>query len=315
MLAGHELRWHKLSKKDGSGKLSIVASDDPDAYVFGALFDIPPGQKPSLDKAEGLNYGYDEEFVKVYGPDGAVNAQMYVATQTHRDDSLSPYSWYRDLVVAGATVLGAPLSYIQSLRDVEVWIDPDPGREAKERARLVITTELDGDFLRQEFHRLTLLGSLQRSSTYVPTAPEADRRAFRQSLITELEGMAGSYRQPTPDDAHAATIVRLSQELSAAHGAILRDGRFRIGVAQKAVNLFLKYLWCAGWSPIPPHCPFDSIVIGLLPSASQVAWTKMDSIDEYRALVAAARDVAGDTALAIWELQEYSRLAALWPPG
>ena len=314
-LAGHELRWHKRSKKDGSGKLSIVASDAPDAYVFGALFAIPSGEKRALDRAEGLNYGYDEDHVEVHGPCGAVTAQTYVAAQTHTDDSLSPYSWYRDLVVAGATALGAPPPYLQSLREVEVCHDPDPGREARERAYLLVTAEADGDFLRQEFHRLTLLGSLQRSSTYVPNAPDADRRVFRRSLVTELERIAGRYGQPVSDDAHTATIVRFSRELSDGHDAILRDGQFRIGVSQKAVNLFLKYLWCAGWIPMPPHCPFDSIVTRLLPRAKQVPWTKINSIDEYRTLVATARDVAGDTPLAIWELHEYSRLVAASSPG
>jgi hypothetical protein len=47
----------------------------------------------------------------------------------------------------------------------------------------------------------------------------------------------------------------------------------RIGLAQKALNLYLKYLWCLGEIHEPPHCPLDSIVLGQVPGCKDVRWT------------------------------------------
>lgn len=49
-LRGHELRWDKASKKDGSGKCDIPNS--PNASVFGVLYTIAAGEKSALDRAE-----------------------------------------------------------------------------------------------------------------------------------------------------------------------------------------------------------------------------------------------------------------------
>ena len=45
-------------------------------------------------------------------------------------------------------------------------------------------------------------------------------------------------------------IVALSEGLSEDHADILAGKRFRVGTAQKALNLYLKYLWCLQNSPV-----------------------------------------------------------------
>jgi hypothetical protein len=45
---------------------------------------------------------------------------------------------------------------------------------------------------------------------------------------------------------------------------------FRVGTAQKALNLYLKYLWCLGEIKTPPHCPFDRGIIQMLPVSERV---------------------------------------------
>lgn len=306
-LDAYEVRWHKKSK-DGSAKLNIVESTTPNAVVLGAVFSIPTAEKRLLDRAEGLNVGYEEKQVTVRTREGAVRAQTYVATDI--DDTLRPYSWYRDLVVSGARGLGLVASYVESLNSVPVREDPNAGREQRERAYLPCDAPGKTRFLREDFHRLALVGALQRSGTYGEGTSEAARRAFRLDLRNSLDELAAQYDRTVSDEQHTAAIAELARALSERHLEILRDGRFRIGVAQKALNLFLKYLWCAGWICQPPHCPFDRAIINLLPSEHRIAWTKCDDIDEYRTLVDAAREAAGGKALAVWELEMYSRLAA-----
>jgi hypothetical protein len=118
---------------------------------------------------------------------------------------------------------------------------------------------------------------------------------------------AWHYRKTVSDDAHIASIVFLSDHLSATHRDKLHGGRFRIGTAQKALNLYLKYLWCLGLIETPPHCPFDSKVIDMLPANERVDWTALNDIEKYKGLVLSARILSRGMPLAEWELRLYNR--------
>lgn len=130
-LRGHELRWHKASK-DGSGKCDIVASEAPDASVFGVLFEIAGDEKPALDRAEGKDFGYEEIERDVLCGQKQVKAKAYRATNT--DPALQPYTWYRALVIAGAREHGLPAPYVAQLEAVAANDDPDRERHDKSMA-------------------------------------------------------------------------------------------------------------------------------------------------------------------------------------
>jgi gamma-glutamylcyclotransferase (GGCT)/AIG2-like uncharacterized protein YtfP len=130
-LPGHELRWHKRSV-DGSGKCDIVAVDTPNTSVFGVLYEIAADEKPALDRAEGLNKGYDEDEVEVLCDGRRVTATAYRATDTN--SALRPYTWYRALVIAGAKEHGLPASYIAGLESVPADQDPDSARHDERMA-------------------------------------------------------------------------------------------------------------------------------------------------------------------------------------
>ncbi|MFW2454371.1 gamma-glutamylcyclotransferase family protein [Methyloversatilis discipulorum] len=130
-LSGHQLLWHKVSKKDGSGKCDVVAAT-PEAEVYGVLFGIAQAEKPKLDAAEGLGAGYAERQVVVVLGGRPVTATMYYATNINAE--LRPYSWYRELVVAGAREHGLPAAYLAALEDVPVLQDPDAKRHAEHMA-------------------------------------------------------------------------------------------------------------------------------------------------------------------------------------
>ena len=99
VLRGHQLVWHKVSK-DGSGKCDVVASGAADAVVHGVVFAIDQTEKATLDRAEGLEKGYDERQVVVELSGEPFVATMYYATS--KDPALKPYSWYRAHVLADA---------------------------------------------------------------------------------------------------------------------------------------------------------------------------------------------------------------------
>lgn len=125
-LSGHDLRWHKRGRTDGSGKCDIVVSERPEARVFGVLYRIADCEKRTLDRAEGLGQGYAEITVQVLCEGTPTTARAYQATDI--DPRLQPFSWYHALVVAGAREHGLPPAYIERLKAIAVQEDPDRGR-------------------------------------------------------------------------------------------------------------------------------------------------------------------------------------------
>ncbi|MEK9803430.1 MAG: gamma-glutamylcyclotransferase family protein, partial [Curvibacter sp.] len=89
-LHDHALRWHKVSK-DGSGKCDIVTAAG--STVYGVLFEIALSDKPALDTAEGLGWGYKQVELDVQTASGSVQALSYQGTNI--DYGTKPYDWYK----------------------------------------------------------------------------------------------------------------------------------------------------------------------------------------------------------------------------
>jgi len=174
-------------------------------------------------------------------------------------------------------------------------------------------------FLRDEVFSLTFMAVVQRGKIYAPGTTKKDE--FRRALRSVLDRMAEVYKVPITEEAHLQNIELLADRVSSSCGELLGEStmrccsgvasppskgnrRFRIGSAQKALNLFLKYLWCLGEVREPPHCPFDRRIIERLPKGVQCNWTQCNDIEHYNRWVAAAREEAkkGSVSLAQWEL-------------
>lgn len=169
-------------------------------------------------------------------------------------------------------------------------------------------------FLRDEFFSFTLAAVAQRGNIYRPGLKETDRSLLHRVLRQELHQISQAYESTSPEADHVQRIVALSASVSSAAGSVLEAGRFRIGSAQKALNLYLKYLWCAGWIGTPPHCPFDAIVLRRVPGSRDVAWTRLDTEADYLQVVANAKAAAHGQSLAEWELALYNDLAVETEP-
>jgi hypothetical protein len=135
-LPGHALCFHKRSQ-DGSGKCNALATVGEDR-VIGVLFSFDPAERAKLDEAEGLGYGYQHATVTVFNDKGRRRKVLtYLATPDYIDDSLRPYGWYKDFVLAGGTEHGLPPEYIAGhIQSVEAVEDPDKARDMKQRAIL-----------------------------------------------------------------------------------------------------------------------------------------------------------------------------------
>ena len=168
-------------------------------------------------------------------------------------------------------------------------------------------TEDQKAFLEDEFFSLTLMATVQRAGGYAAERSDRERREFQRALRSRLETIAKTYKAPVLEERHIQNIEGLADTLSLEHAEVLANRRFRIGPAQKALNLYLKYLWCVGEIPMPPHCPCDFQIIRHLRTVRKIRWTDIDDIAVYRTLVQEASMVANGMPLALWELRTYNR--------
>lgn len=136
ILPGHALRFHKRST-DKSGKCNAFAIGN-DNSVIGVLFSFDPAERAKLDEAEGVGSGYEHAMVTVINDKGRRRKVLtYLATPDYIDDSLKPYSWYKDFVLAGGREHSLPPEYIaEYIESVEAVEDPNKTRDKKRRATL-----------------------------------------------------------------------------------------------------------------------------------------------------------------------------------
>jgi hypothetical protein len=165
-------------------------------------------------------------------------------------------------------------------------------------------------FLISELWILSWGASVQRADLFKPETDEANRRDFRNRVISfATDRILGAYESTVSESDHEANISLLSADGSEHGKAILGRHGYKVGVAQKLLNLQLKYLWCLGLIPEPPHCPVDRVVINKTAFRSKIAWTQMIDLDTYRQVIEALRALADQSnqSLATWELHAYDR--------
>ncbi len=120
------LRFHKKSRDD-SGKCNIVNAF---GGVHFAIFDISAEDKLVLDRIEGLGNGYSHISLDIPRFGECVS---YVAEESYIDESLRPYGWYKELVLAGARFHGFPDHYLRQIEQISASDDPDPARRCSQR--------------------------------------------------------------------------------------------------------------------------------------------------------------------------------------
>lgn len=130
-LYGHVLAFHKKSDKDGSGKCDAYETFNNDDIVHGVTYKIDEREISTLDRIEGLGYGYEKKAVTVMMESGEqISAFTYYAMDI--DAALQPFCWYKEHVVCGAVEHGLPQDYTAALKAVEHMDDHDASRVEKE---------------------------------------------------------------------------------------------------------------------------------------------------------------------------------------
>lgn len=174
--------------------------------------------------------------------------------------------------------------------------------------------ELQNKFIDEEIWILTFGGAFQRAEIYKKdnlsdTEQEKTRTRFREEIKKYIrQEIVPQYKEIIDESKHIANIEKFT-EWSKNFSTILKGGYLKLGVSQKLINLYLKYLWSLNLIKTPPHCPFDRIIITKLGYHNPPSWTKLDNINQYKEFVQKAKEKANKENLSIaeWELKVFQR--------
>ncbi len=176
-------------------------------------------------------------------------------------------------------------------------------------------------YLNNELWNLTFQGGFQRANIYKEEVPQKVRKKFREQLRAYIEALVEiKYVVEVSEQEHIKNIkgiVKLSN-------INLIDGKaipINFGVAQKLLNLHLKYLWCRDkLEQAPIHFPVDRLVQEILNKEARKlgiqknelkAWTQFEDETEYLEVIRFAERIRQSNyinlSLAEMELEIYER--------
>jgi hypothetical protein len=136
-----ELRQFQLAFRkrsgDGSAKGDAAWTGGPSDRVLGVVFEVCARDMRLLDTAEGKGSGYRVRWLEVteVGSARTFKVRTYIATRSHIDPALKPYTWYRRHVLAGAEHfrLGEiDPGYVERIANWAADPDPRPNRTQRE---------------------------------------------------------------------------------------------------------------------------------------------------------------------------------------
>lgn len=163
-------------------------------------------------------------------------------------------------------------------------------------------------FLIEEIWLLTFGGAFQHSGIYKSNTKERERTYFRNMLRGFIEQVILVTYEKEVDDIQHIENIKAICEYSANFEEVLK-APINIGISQKLLNLALKYYWCLGILPEPPHCPVDRIIQLKIYKQPLVNWTRLTCTDTYMQIVNDVRVLAKkeNQSVAHWELVNFDR--------
>ncbi len=167
--------------------------------------------------------------------------------------------------------------------------------------------DLQKKFIENEIYILAWNASVQHNPVYALDCSINNRSKFRKDIILYLINyILPMYDKKITENDHYNNIVNLRNYAEKIGKNILLNKYYKIGTAQKLLNLSLKYFWCIGWIKEPPNCPVDRIILGKA-GINNLSWTKINTIKEYKSIIDNIRKKVKRNDLAQWELEVFNR--------
>jgi hypothetical protein len=167
-------------------------------------------------------------------------------------------------------------------------------------------------FITNELWILAWAASVQRAKLYKEEVESTSKEVnkFREEVIGFITtNLIPQYVDGCTEEQHYRNIDDLIVYANKVDPGVLNESRYRYGVAQKLLNLALKYYWCLGLVKEPPHCPIDRIVISKTRHKDKINWTQITERSQYQKVIEEIKILANRDQLSIplWELRSYSR--------
>lgn len=167
-------------------------------------------------------------------------------------------------------------------------------------------------FVMNELWIMAWAGSVQRAKLYKENIDSNSREVviFRTKVIKfAVDNMIPQYAVVCTEEQHYKNIQSLIDYANTINPGILREDGYKYGVAQKLLNLALKYYWCLGLIADPPHCPVDRIIISKTTHSGKINWTQIKEKTEYQKVIEDIKMLARKSELSIpaWELSIFNR--------
>lgn len=168
------------------------------------------------------------------------------------------------------------------------------------------------NYLVSELGILAWGASVQRAHIYkngIDPAPKPVGE-FRQHATRFLSSeLLPQYKYLVDESQHYRNIERLIKFATEKGQTVLGPQGYKYGVAQKLLNLTLKYHWCLGLAEEPPHCPVDRTVINKTRFKGKINWTEINDRTKYKTIIEDVRRLAlaQGLSIAVWELTCFSR--------
>jgi len=134
-VSNHRLLFNKQSH-DGSGKCHLLKTGVTGRSVYGAIYQMQPQHKESLDQHEGKGNGYMDQPIDLHLDGQDLSCFTYLAQDSHIVDNIKPYHWYKELVELGARYCQFPDAYIQQIAAIES--QPDPSKDRTQAMEILI---------------------------------------------------------------------------------------------------------------------------------------------------------------------------------
>lgn len=167
-------------------------------------------------------------------------------------------------------------------------------------------------FLADQFSAMAWAASVQRANLYATSQTDVTPtlESFRHQVTAMVEtDFLPQYKIATSEPRHLENLNALVERGTQLGGKLLGSTGYKLGVAQKYLNLLLKYHWCYGAIAEPPHCPIDRVVLSKTRLRNSMNWTQMTEQTEYEHAIDAVREEARKlgSSIAKWELHAYQR--------
>ena len=156
-------------------------------------------------------------------------------------------------------------------------------------------------FLRNEILNNVIRAGFQRANIYKTEISDKEKEEFRKYVKSLVEDFSQEYlKEKISYNKHLENINKLQDKIS-------EKINISFGIAQKLLNLYLKYLWCEEeLKNEPPNCPVDFIVLSQV-GLGNIRWTKMTR-KEYEEAIKKITEYSLEKGFSItsWELNFFN---------